>query len=136
MRTAQLTQIMDHGAIAMRPDDETPVINVDSTVAVRQRQRKRKYSPAHAEQRQRRREQSANVLGCVLLPPFFCPSPPVPARCLWHFGGKGGGLSLLFAVVSCMSAVVALLPLWLFVLRENKALSRGWCTPLTRGSAV
>ena len=28
------------------------------------------------------------------------------------------------------------LPLWLFVLRENTALSRGWCTPLTRGSAV
>ena len=28
------------------------------------------------------------------------------------------------------------LPLWLFVLRESKALSRGWCMPLTRGSAV
>ena len=28
------------------------------------------------------------------------------------------------------------LPLWLFVLRGNTALSRGWCTPLTRGSAV
>ena len=29
-----------------------------------------------------------------------------------------------------------LLSLWLFVLRKNTALSRGWCTPLTRGSAV
>ena len=29
-----------------------------------------------------------------------------------------------------------LLSLWLFVLRENTALSRGWCMPLTRGSAV
>ena len=28
------------------------------------------------------------------------------------------------------------LPLWLFFLRENTALSRGWCMPLTRGSAV
>ena len=29
-----------------------------------------------------------------------------------------------------------LLSLWLFVLRKNTALSRGWCMPLTRGSAV
>ena len=42
-------------------------------------------------------------------------------------------LCVCFSVCSCAGRP---LPLWLFVLRGNTALSRGWCMPLARSSAV
>ena len=49
-------------------------------------------------------------------PPLFRHSPPVPARCTLMHWLRAAAVAVCFG--------------------ENTALSRGWCTPLTRGSAV
>ena len=48
--------------------------------------------------------------------PFFRPPPPVPARCTLVRWSRAAAVAVCF--------------------EKNTALSRGWCMPLARGSAV